>query len=225
MEKTAICIESVKEVYARLSPLPAHYQSIIRCITIHASDVPLNGIYFVFEKGELITIDRLDVDRVVRIGSHRKPGRLQKRIRNHYGRLKRYWGNSGGSVFRELVGEALISRNGGDEVAKNNWLSSHFPEDTEELISKYFEEHYTFKCIMVHSDSIRCKMESFLISLFANYSNARPSDKWLGNYSYSHRVRQIGMWNRQDTYSDDYCSYMWEQVLFAFEQTYEFYGV
>lgn len=63
--------------------------------------LPLNGVYFIFEKGQ----SSHDADRIIRIGSHRGPNRLVARLWEHampHGR----------SIFRWDLGKALIRKPG-----------------------------------------------------------------------------------------------------------------
>ena len=60
-----------------------------------------NGIYIVFEEGETYN----NMNRVVRVGTHDKDGRLRKRLKDHY-----VHANKDGSVFRKNVGKAILNR-------------------------------------------------------------------------------------------------------------------
>ena len=59
-----------------------------------------NGIYIVFEKGELYK----KYDRIVRIGTHTSDGRLKARLKNHF-----ITENKDDSIFRKNIGLALLS--------------------------------------------------------------------------------------------------------------------
>lgn len=62
-----------------------------------------NGIYFWYEVGE---VRQGQGQRVTRVGTHRKPGRLHDRIKEHYGP------NREGSAFRRHLGGARMIKNG-----------------------------------------------------------------------------------------------------------------
>jgi len=63
---------------------------------------PKNGIYFQFEAGE----QAHGGDRIVRVGTHREPDRLEKRIETNY------TGSRANSVFRSHIGDALSCKYG-----------------------------------------------------------------------------------------------------------------
>jgi hypothetical protein len=78
-------------------------------------DWPRRGVYFFFEPGEL----RRETGsgfRVVRVGTHaltKEPGtRLWTRLRQHKGPANTGVGNHRGSIFRLILGTALIARHG-----------------------------------------------------------------------------------------------------------------
>ena len=78
--------------------------------------IPKNGIYIFFEKGETITTpDGRILDRIVRVGTHKKDDNLYKRLNQHF------TGNITSSIFRKDIGKALST-------------------DNEEEISKYMRE-------------------------------------------------------------------------------------
>lgn len=60
-----------------------------------------NGIYILFEKGE----SYYDLDRIVRVGTHKADGRLKARLKDHYLRK-----NKDGSIFRKNIGLALLNK-------------------------------------------------------------------------------------------------------------------
>ena len=77
---------------------------------------PINGVYIFFEKGETITTpDGRILDRIVRVGTHKKDDNLYKRLTQHF------TGNITSSIFRKDIGGALST-------------------DNEEEISKYMRE-------------------------------------------------------------------------------------
>lgn len=76
------------------------------------TDLPDRGVYFFFEPGETRS-DTGRGPRVVRIGTHalKAGGRatLRQRLRSHRG-TRSGSGNHRGSIFRSLVGQALLAR-------------------------------------------------------------------------------------------------------------------
>jgi hypothetical protein len=65
-------------------------------------EVPLNGIYVLFEEGELAH----GTNRVVRIGTHTGKDQLRSRLDQHF-----IHENKDRSIFRKNIGRALLNRN------------------------------------------------------------------------------------------------------------------
>src|SRR4051794_34688360 len=75
-------------------------------------DWPARGVYFFYEPGE-VHPDSRDGSRVVRVGTHgltaASRSSLRQRLAQHRG-LVSGGGNHRGSIFRLLVGQALLAR-------------------------------------------------------------------------------------------------------------------
>src|SRR6266851_6820386 len=67
---------------------------------VSEDQLPANGIYFIFEKGE----SGHHSDRIVRIGSHTGAGNLPARLREHITL------NKDRSIFRKHIGRAILKR-------------------------------------------------------------------------------------------------------------------
>ena len=65
--------------------------------------IPLNGIYFLFEKGELAH----GSDRIVRIGTHTGENLLRSRLRQHF-----LVDNKDSSIFRKNIGRVILNKSG-----------------------------------------------------------------------------------------------------------------
>ena len=64
-------------------------------------EIPKNGIYILFEKGELAH----STDRIVRIGTHTRDNKLLSRLKMHF--VKE---NKNKSIFRKNIGRALLNK-------------------------------------------------------------------------------------------------------------------
>jgi len=64
--------------------------------------IPQNGIYFLFEKGEIAHGYR----RIVRVGTHTGENQLRNRLSQHF-----FNENKDRSIFRKNVGRAILSKN------------------------------------------------------------------------------------------------------------------
>lgn len=62
--------------------------------------IPKNGIYILFEKGELAH----STDRIVRIGTHTGNNKLWSRLKEHLNE------NKDRSIFRKNIGRALLNK-------------------------------------------------------------------------------------------------------------------
>lgn len=161
--------------------------------------LPKNGIYVFFERGEFVQFgDRL-VDRIVRVGTHRKDDRFPARIRDHYGGFRSLSGNKNSSIFRKHVGGALIAQRDPHDPRLTQWLKQNAPTylELEREVSEYFLHNFTFVCFHVEDSGVRLALESGLIALFSQYPIGTPSDKWLGRYANSDIIRRTGLWNTQ----------------------------
>ncbi len=65
------------------------------------SKIPLNGIYFLFEKSELAH----GTNRTVRVGTHTGANQLRSRLDQHFVHEKK-----DRSIFRKNIGRALLSK-------------------------------------------------------------------------------------------------------------------
>jgi len=86
------------EIHSLAASLPCYDSSFKR------KDIPANGIYLFYEKGE----NRSDgTPRIVRVGTHVADGRLPDRLRNHY-RGNRYSRYSAGTWAGHCCGRKTL---------------------------------------------------------------------------------------------------------------------
>ncbi len=171
---------------------------------------PERGVYFFFEPGE----NRLSPEnstRVVRVGTHAlKAGSrtmIWKRLSQHRGTANPYGGNHRGSIFRLLIGQALMHRDpslkfpswGRGSSASREIRQSERP--LEQKVSDFLGE-MTLVVLPITDpagpNSLRGLIEQNSISLLSGYENDihdQPSECWLGSYSGRKRVRNSGLWN------------------------------
>lgn len=171
---------------------------------------PDRGVYFFFEPGESRSGSG-EESRVVRVGTHAlKPASgttLWSRLRQHRGSLSPLGGNHRGSIFRKLVGDALIARHPGIGIetwGKKDSASKEIREaerPLERLVSQRIGQ-MTFLVLPVEDppgpNSDRGYIERNSIALLSDYVNASndpPSLGWLGHHSTRNRVRRSGLWN------------------------------
>jgi hypothetical protein len=186
-------------------------------------DCPPRGVYFFFESGE----DRResgDGPRVVRVGTHAltdgSRSTLRQRLRQHRGRDSG-GGNHRGSIFRLLVGQALLAR--GDQPPCKSWgvkgdiakASAALGADRAALAAAEAPVEFAVSiyitampCLWLEVDdkpgprSLRGTIERNAIALLSNYHRA-PLDPaspiWLGQFSDRPLVSESGLWNQRHT--------------------------
>lgn len=169
--------------------------------------IPDNGIYVVFEKGELAH----GTNRIVRIGTHDGQDRLKKRLKEHF-----ITENKDRSIFRKNIGRAMLSKNHDpflvqweiDLTTKKAKVEfAHMIDHTKHLqvesnVSAYIQTNFSFCVIPVLSFEERKYLEAKLISTISNCQICRPSSTWLGLNSPVEKIRESGLWNYTQLWKD-----------------------
>ncbi len=171
---------------------------------------PRRGVYFFFEGGE----SRSDAGnglRVVRVGTHAltvgSGTKLWTRLSQHRGQTNTGGGNHRGSIFRLIVGAALIKKL---ELNFPTWGVGSSANKTiregEFSIERKVSEiigNMRFLWLAIEDEpgpnSQRGYVERNAIALLSNYGKPAldpPSKAWLGHYSDRERVRKSGLWNQ-----------------------------
>ncbi len=170
---------------------------------------PQRGVYFFLEDGEMRS-DSGTGPRIVRVGTHALKDNsgttLWTRLSQHRGRSSSSGGNHRGSIFRLIVGTALLNR---DSIANPTWgQGSNAPKSVraeevplERQVSSVLGA-MGFLCLSVPDaagpDSLRGYIESNAIALLSNFERQQldpPSEGWLGHHCDRERVRRSGLWN------------------------------
>ena len=173
-------------------------------------DWPRRGVYFFHEPGEV----RREIGtglRIVRVGTHALitggEATLWGRLRQHKGRNRSIGGNHRGSVFRKLLGTALIYRDGhnyptwgrGSKASKDIRMAE---TPLEGIVSEVIGA-MPFLWLEIDDEpgptSMRGYIERNSIALLSNYGKEHidpPSNRWLGFFSGSDRIKSSGLWNR-----------------------------
>jgi len=185
-------------------------------------DWPQRGVYFFFEPGEMRSGSGHG-PRLVRIGTHGlKDGArstLYQRLRQHAGTLSGSGGNHRGSIFRLLVGRALIERGDcrqcpswgvkGDigaaaTVLGRNKAELKADEKPIELSVSDYLGRLPFLWLSIEDaagpNSLRGVIERNVIALASGVREPSidpPSPLWLGRSSHRDAVRNSGLWNQQ----------------------------
>lgn len=191
-----------------------------------ARDWPRQGVYFFFEPTEQRS-DSGKGPRLVRIGTHAlsagAKSTLHQRLRQHGG-ASAGGGNHRGSIFRLLVGEALLARGGypscpswglkGD-IAKAATILGRgraelaAMETPIELAVSMHLQAMPFLWLPIEDEagpeSLRGVIERNTIALVSNFDRSPldpPSSDWLGHRSGREKVLRSGLWNQRHVEED-----------------------
>jgi hypothetical protein len=196
--------------------------------------LPRRGVYFFMEDGE----ERRDTGagpRIVRVGTHAlKAGSsttLRTRLSQHRGQKNSGGGNHRGSIFRLIVGTALIAR---DRLSFPTWDDRRGTASpsvrTDELALEQAVSRVigAMKFVFLAIDdepgpgSARGDIERNAIALLSNFRKDPldpPSPGWLGHHCSRERVRASGLWNSNhvdENYDPGFLPRM-EQLVCAME--------
>jgi hypothetical protein len=162
-------------------------------------DIPLNGIYILFEKGEFAH----STNRIVRIGTNTGNNQLRSRLQQHF--IKE---NKDRSIFRKNIGRALLNRDKDTFLKKweldltpkksRNAHSSRIDFDKqkeiEKRVTKYMQENFSFVVFEINDKEKRLEIESKIISTVSSCEECKPSKNWLGLFSPKEKIRKSGLW-------------------------------
>jgi hypothetical protein len=164
----------------------------------------LNGIYVLFEEGEIAHGTR----RIVRIGTHTGNNQLPARLRQHF-----LVENKDRSIFRKNIGRALLKRD--HDPFLPSWeldRTSRMMRDRhgafdldrqrtiEGAVSKYIRDNFHFSLVRVDQKLERLSLESKMISTVSLCEACRPSPTWLGHSSPKQKIRESGLWLVNELY-------------------------
>jgi hypothetical protein len=158
-----------------------------------ATAIPLNGLYFLFEKGELAH----GTNRIVRIGTHTGSGQLRSRLKQHF-----LVENKDRSIFRKNVGRALLNKDhdpflkeweldltSRQAKLQNTHVDLSRQRDIEKLVSQYIQSNFSFVALRIDDKQQRLLLESRLISTISLCETCQASPGWLGQFSPKEKIR------------------------------------
>lgn len=170
---------------------------------------PRRGVYFFMEPGESRSHSGRG-PRVVRVGTHalkeRSATLLWTRLSQHRGQESSGGGNHRGSIFRLIVGTALMARDGHACPTWGDGPNAPAPVRQSELaleqaVSRTIRA-MPFLWLAVDDEpgpgSLRGYIERQAIALLSNFGKDPldpPSPAWLGHSCNRERVRRSGLWN------------------------------
>jgi hypothetical protein len=162
-------------------------------------EIPENGIYILFQKGE----SAHSVNRIVRIGTHTGNNQLRSRLFQHF--LNE---NKDRSIFRKNIGRALLNKDKDsfleqweiDLTTKNakelhsNSIDFIKQKETEKRTTKYIQDNFSFVVFQIDNKNKRFEIESKIISTVSLCDECRPSQNWLGLFSPKEKIGKSGLW-------------------------------
>ncbi len=162
-------------------------------------DIPENGIYILFEKGEFAH----STNRIVRIGTHTGQNQLRSRLFQHF--LKE---NKDRSIFRKNIGRALLNKDKDSFLekweldlttrnAKDKYSDSiNFDKqrEIEKKVTKFIQDNFSFVAFQIDDKDKRLYFESRIISTVSLCEECKPSENWLGNFSPKEKIRKSRLW-------------------------------
>jgi hypothetical protein len=170
-----------------------------------AQALPLNGLYLLFENGEMAH----GANRIVRVGTHTGNNQLRSRLNQHF-----LVENKDRSIFRKNIGRALLNRD--RDPFLSDWeldLTSRKEKELhrglidvsqqqliERRVSEYIQASFRFVVIPVEEKESRLRLESMLISTISLCDGCKQSSEWLGNFSPKQKIRDSGLWLINELY-------------------------
>jgi len=167
-------------------------------------DIPKNGIYILFEKGEFAH----STSRIVRIGTHTGKNKLPSRLKEHFVNE-----NKDRSIFRKNIGRALLNKDKDNNpfikqwnkknLAKKDKKALDFDEfikhekrikKLEKRVTEYIRENISFVTFQIDDEKKRLEFESKIISTVSLCDECTPSPNWLGLFSPVEKIRRSGLW-------------------------------
>lgn len=177
-------------------------------------EIPKNGIYVLFESGELAH----GTKRIVRVGTHTGKDQLRSRIKQHF-----IQENKDRSIFRKNIGRALLQKENDSflsqweldlttRAAKEKYQATidlNYLRNIEKTVSDYMQNNFQFMVFEVLDKDVRLSLESKIISTIAKCNDCKPSPNWLGLHSPKDKIRESGLWlvnelNKQPIMENDF---------------------
>ncbi len=168
--------------------------------------IPLNGIYVLFERGEVAH----GTNRIVRVGTHTGANQLPSRLCQHF-----LVENKDRSIFRKNIGRALLNRDNDsflpvwelDRTSKmmrdrHSTIDVNRQAAIEQSVSAYIRDRFSFIVIRAEDKAERLHLESKMISTVSLCDDCMPSAQWLGLFSPKVKIRESGLWLVNELYKE-----------------------
>jgi hypothetical protein len=168
-------------------------------------EIPRNGLYILFEKGERAHGGK----RIVRIGTHTGDNQLPLRLQQHF-----LAENKDRSIFRKNIGRCILHKQHDPFLEQWEWdlttrasrekrarhIDVQKRQALEREVSKYIQKNFSFAVVPVDQKNARLALESKMISTISVCEECRPSKNWLGRYSPKEKIRESGLYQVNELY-------------------------
>lgn len=187
-----------------MSEICAQFHRLISSQATHhfpfdAKKIPQNGIYMLFEVGEL----GHDGHRIVRVGTHTGIDQLRSRLKQHFINE-----NKDRSIFRKNIGRAILNRNKDPflekwnldlttRAAKNKYahlVDFEKQAEVERQVTTCIQNNFYFVVMAIAEKEYRLALEAKMISTVSWCKQCQPSALWLGRFSPKQKIRESGLW-------------------------------
>lgn len=189
------------------------------------TELPKNGIYFLYEDGEKWGHGS-NKSRIVRIGTH-KGDNFKNRISEHYlldDRKMNFKKNnpkpSDRSIFRKNLGRVLLNQMNDpylsvweiDFMKRINKEESGYlrnvekERDIESRITQIIRGHFIFRFLLIEDQIKRIGekgLEKHLIGTVGRCQSCKPSKQWIGGNSPVNKIAESGLWQVQHLNSNE----------------------
>ncbi len=169
------------------------------------NEIPLNGIYILFENGE----KGHQTERIVRVGTHTGTNQLRSRLRQHFINESK-----DRSIFRKNIGRSLLNRENDPYIESweidlttkisreknSSSIDLNYQKIVERKVSNYIQSNFNFCVFEVNNKDERLELESKIISTISLCKDCKPSKQWLGNSSPKSKIVESGMWLVNELY-------------------------
>lgn len=166
-----------------------------------------NGIYLLFEKGEM----GHEGQRIVRVGTHTGNNQLRSRLQQHF-----IQANKDRSIFRKNIGRCLLNQvkdpyldvwnidftTKASKTANGHLINAVHQADMEKKVSDYIQSQFSFVVLPIEDKQERLYLESRLVSTLSHCKECRPSSHWLGQHSPNEKIRDSGLWQVNELYKE-----------------------
>lgn len=189
-------LDSCEALHQSLNTLPRYH------FPFDKKSLPSNGIYFLFEAGEMAH----EGQRIVRIGTHRGQNQLANRLIEHFVNE-----NKNRSIFRKNIGRCFLNEAQDDylsvwnldSTSKENrekyghLINKPYQEKLESRISQHIQQNFSFVVLEVEDLKERLRLEKEFIQMVSSCPHCHASTHWLGHHSPQAKIRTSGLWQTQ----------------------------